>query len=118
MDEVLPKASGVKSQASSAWIDLFKVILTVGIVCRHATWAEVGNDQPLFQAVTRGITAVTEICVPLFFVLSGYLFFLNCPDKPTARYFGNKLKRRIFTLLIPYLIAIVIAFGCYWVAGR
>lgn len=118
MDAVLSKTAGVKNPASSAWIDLLKVILTVGIVCRHATWAEVGRDLPLFQNVTRGITAITEICVPLFFVLSGYLFFLNCPEKPTAGYFGAKLKRRVFTLLIPYLIAVVIAFGCYWAAGR
>ena len=118
MDAVLPKTAGVKNPASSAWIDLFKVILTIGIVCRHATWAEVGGDLPLFQGVTRGITAITEICVPLFFVLSGYLFFLNCPEKPTAAYFGDKLKRRIFTLLIPYLIAVIIAFVCYWAAGR
>ena len=118
MDTVLPETSGVKTPASSAWIDLLKVVLTVGIVCRHATWAEVGTDQSLFQAVTHGISVVTEICVPLFFVLSGFLFFLNCPEKPAASYFGAKLKRRIFSLLIPYLIANVIAFGCYWAAGR
>jgi len=118
MDNVLPTTSVVKGPASSQWIDLLKVILTVGIVCRHATWLEIGTEYTVFQTVTKVISWITEVCVPLFFVLSGYLFFLNSPGKPDVRYFLSKLKRRVFSLLIPYLIANVIAFICYWAAGR
>lgn len=118
MDEVLPQTAVVKSSAQSRWIDLLKVILTVGIVCRHATWADIAPDLSAFQIVTQIIVKITSICVPLFFVLSGYLFFLNAPQKPEAGYFLGKLKKRIYSLLIPYLIANVIAFACYWAAKR
>ncbi len=118
MDDVLPTTYVVKNSASSRFIDLLKVILTIGIVCRHATIAEAGTDLPTFQAVTKCIVCITELCVPLFFVLSGYLFFLNRPEKPDVGYFAGKLKKRVFSLLIPYLIANVIAFACYWLARR
>ncbi len=41
--------------------------------------------------------------VPLFFMISGYLFFFNCNclDK---RIWASKLKKRMKTLLVPYLL--------------
>ncbi len=44
-----------------------------------------------------------RICVPLFFMFSGYLFFYKS-EGFTLKDYGGKLKRRIFTLLIPYLV--------------
>lgn len=61
-----------------------------------------------------------QFAVPLFFILSGYLFFLNMPTFNMGGY-RDKLKRRIKTLFIPYiswtcialLINIVVRFiGC------
>ncbi len=42
----------------------------------------------------------SNICVPTFFVISGYLFFLN-----NSTFILNKIKRRFKTLLIPYVIS-------------
>ena len=50
--------------------------------------------------------------VPLFFAISGYLFFLNSKNFNLKTY-TEKLKRRAFTLFIPYLLWNLIAFGLY-----
>ena len=97
-------------------LDLLRVLLTVGIVCLHATTTEVPSNTHAFELFTRGIILVTKICVPLFFIISGYLFFRNTPEKPDVKWFWGKVSSRFFTLVIPYLIANVIAWGCYWFA--
>ena len=48
--------------------------------------------------VTEGIT---RVAVPIFFIMSGYLFFYNI--KGTFIEFKNKYKTRIRTLVIPYI---------------
>lgn len=45
---------------------------------------------------------LARICVPLFFVISGYLFFLNTSFNKES--YIKKLKSRVRTLLVPYLI--------------
>lgn len=52
--------------------------------------------------------ALTRLAVPVFFIISGYLFFYNITDFNGKVYIG-KLKRRTRSLLIPYLIWNVIA---------
>lgn len=48
--------------------------------------------------------------VPLFFIISGFLFFYGLDSFDLIRFWG-KLQKRIITLLIPYLIWNVI----YWI---
>ena len=45
---------------------------------------------------------VGRIAVPLFYIISGYLFFLNIPQGMQSIY--KKIYKRGRTLLIPYLI--------------
>ena len=99
-------------------IDLLKVILTVGIVARHASLVELAGRSGAFDAFTNVVVALTEVCVPLFFVLSGFLYFRNVPDRPDAGYFWDKTRKRVMSLLVPYLIANALAFVCYWLAHR
>ncbi len=51
--------------------------------------------------------------VPMLFIISGYLFFRNC-DTAGNSFFVEKCKRRIYSLLVPYLawntIAIIILY--------
>ncbi len=47
--------------------------------------------------------------VPLFYVISGYLFFLKVPDGMTSIY--GKMKKRVRTLVVPYII------GCLFFVG-
>lgn len=56
---------------------------------------------------------ICRIAVPAFFLISGYLFFVNLEQWDKDVWLG-KIKRRIHTLLIPYLIwnILGIAYTC------
>ena len=99
-------------------IDLLKVILTVGIVFRHAELVGMEGRSQMFDVLSRGMMLVTSVCVPLFFVVSGFLYFYNVPERPGVPYFWGKTRKRFYSLLIPYLIANCFAFICYWAAYR
>ena len=100
----------------SETVDLLRLLLTVGIVFRHAELVGQTGMVPAYDAVNRGMMLLTELCVPLFFALSGFLYFRNIPDHPGPRFFWGKIRRRLSSLLIPYLIANAVAFLCYWAA--
>jgi surface polysaccharide O-acyltransferase-like enzyme len=53
--------------------------------------------------VTIGHFTLTAIAVPCFFIISGYLFFYKTTNFSKEIYIG-KLKKRIFTLFLPYII--------------
>lgn len=46
--------------------------------------------------------SLAAFCVPMFFTISGFLFFYNSDFSLTI--YRNKLKRRVRSLLIPYLL--------------
>ena len=56
---------------------------------------------------------ICRIAVPAFFLISGYLFFLNL-EKWDKDVWMGKIKRRIHTLLIPYILwnLVGIAYTC------
>lgn len=57
---------------------------------------------PLFDIIEQFIRkGIAELAVPLFFLISGFLFFYLCEFNFTI--YKNKLKKRINSLLIPYL---------------
>lgn len=107
-----------KTDNRLTFIDLLKVILTVGIVFRHAELVGMEGRSAAFDVFSRGMMGLTSICVPLFFVLSGFLYFYKVPDRPQLHYFWGKTRSRFFSLVIPYLIANCFAFICYWAAYR
>lgn len=45
-----------------------------------------------------------RIAVPMFYVISGFLFFYSGNNGKTPRFYIDKWKRRINTLVIPYLL--------------
>lgn len=70
------------------------------------------SDYPIYWNISYYITEIlARIAVPCFFIFSGYLFFLNVEQFDLIIY-KSKIKRRIKTLLIPYLFwnAIVVIF--------
>ena len=56
---------------------------------------------------------ICRIAVPAFFLISGYLFFLNLENWDKDVWLG-KMKRRVHTLLIPYILwnLVGIAYTC------
>ena len=59
---------------------------------------------------------ICRIAVPLFMVISGYLFYLTFDG--SWKSYGSKLKRRIFSLVIPYLFWSTLTFVAFFCAQR
>lgn len=96
---------------SSLRLNLLRFPLIVGVVFIHAysttvglAGGEIGVSQPNFFAdfvrnfISQGIA---RVAVPLFFLMSGYLFFAGF--EWSKKNYVAKLKSRIKTLLIPFL---------------
>ena len=45
-----------------------------------------------------------RIAVPIFFLISGYLFFLKAPKQYDSQFFADQWRKRISTLLVPYVL--------------
>lgn len=73
-----------------------------GAVIRYDRWPIVAFVINLFSSV------FADICVPLFFFISGFLFFYNSDF--SKKIYLTKLKKRVKTLLVPYLIWNFVAF--------
>lgn len=97
----------------SKTISLLRFPMIVGIVFIHAVndsviFGDQMPDTPIYYFL-RDIMSfgICSMCVPLFFMISGYLFFVNTEWSRTAYY--RKLKKRYRTLLVPYIIFIILA---------
>lgn len=100
----------------SETIDFLRFPLAVMVVFIHV-YSSVPNDVNWIDAdfdfwswhgfynlfVILFSNTLPEIAVPAFFCISGYLFFINIQNWDWNKYFA-KLKNRIKTLLIPYMM--------------
>ena len=77
-------------------ISYLHFIMSVLVILIHS----INNDTKLerFFSIESGIG---QFAVPLFFIISGFLYFRNIKSKTDAI---EKLKRRVRTLLIPFLL--------------
>lgn len=75
-------------------------ILSLTIVWHHAYNVEVYNLTGLFANIEKILLFIFEGSVPVFLCLSAFLFYYNYDE---TKYL-SKLKKRVFSLLIPYLI--------------
>ena len=97
---------------------LFKLITTIrfpmifGIVLIHSqnnNFITNENNLALYNFLTNLFSnGIARICVPLFYLISGFLFFYNITNWNYSTYF-NKIKSRIYTLLIPYILYTTLA---------
>lgn len=93
------------------------------VVLLHTAALGVGSTHPVYStlciALGRGIC---RVAVPCFFLISGYLFFSKLEDQWDTRIWLDKLKKRVRTLLIPYLlwnlIAALAIWGYHWLFAR
>lgn len=85
--------------------DKFKVLSAVSIlmvVWIHTYYSE-GKGMPILGGLETLIgNGLCLAAVPLFYVISGYLFFLKVPDGVKSIF--GKMRKRVRTLLIPYFI--------------
>lgn len=110
----------------SKTISYLRFPLTVGVVFIHFNLArgleihgvKYGLDNPEWYFFIANLISevFSRIGVPLFFIISGFLFFYQKDFKDSDVY-KQKLKTRIRTLLIPFvlwnIIATIWAFKCF-----
>lgn len=81
-----------------------QIISINGIVCNSSIANPFDGVFPIYESTSYLFSQIiTRIAVPLFFFISGFLFYYKTPDFSLSTY-ATKLKKRIFRLLIPYLI--------------
>lgn len=104
------------SKESSNTINYLKCILCLGVVLIHSQFVP---DQSALLGGGNFIDAhwfnefrivfvdlfLDHTCVPLFFLVSGYLFFLKFDHEQAKAVLKKKITSRFRSLLMPYLIA-------------
>ena len=89
-----------KTQSNT--LNLVKIISMIMVVYIHCGGSVLilSKNYPTWTNFLIKICSdiIPAIAVPSFFLISGFLFYLNKKDSYTV-----KLKKRIYTLLIPYL---------------
>lgn len=98
------------STAFSKKIVWLSFALAVGIVFRHANNIDVyGLEHGYYFWFVKYVEEFTDLIVPTFFVLSGYLFFQNFSYKKLF----TKWRARFWSLVVPYLIWNLLAYVYY-----
>lgn len=85
----------------------FSIVMVIYI---HMYYTE-GSTMPILNLVEKTVSSFCRTAVPLFYIISGYLFFLKVPDG--IKSITGKMRKRGRTLLVPYLIANVFTFFFY-----
>lgn len=102
-------------------IKLISLICTVMVVYRHAHTFEAfrGDGKEtweIYNFIAHGVTYLTSIAVPYFFLISGFFFF-----KQSYYENGNyttMIRKKVQTLFIPFLIWNLLAFVPLWISGK
>ena len=98
----------------SAKITNLSFLLALGIVWQHSRlplWPST-MAYPQFMLILQFTNKMMEVVVPCFFFISGYLFFRNY----TPADFLKKLRTRLRSLLVPYLLWNTIFAAAWYVA--
>ena len=96
-------------------IKILSFLLTVLIVILHANMAYLctGGVSFLQEVMTA---EVTRIAVPLFYLISGFLFFINYQNSWSD--YKRKLSARTRSLLIPYILFLLCGSLAMFVLGH
>lgn len=94
---------------------LFLIVQVVFIHAYHLTWHKNPSGLDKFNYFIQYFISqeICRIAVPLFFIISGYLFFVGY--SANVKWFFNKWRRRISSLVIPYLLWSIIGIVAYYV---
>lgn len=107
------------SAKTSSTLDNFRVPLALGVLFTHAfeglsCYNSVSDSTSSFELLFYFLLkicteSIPPLIVPGFFLLSGFLFFLKWKEEDGQKVwdwtvYKEKLYKRIFTLLIPYII--------------
>ena len=88
-------------------MSFFSILLVVYI---HTYYTEGENDAVVMMVMNVLGNGIARLAVPLFYLISGYLLFLHLDSFTSCL---AKMKKRVKTLLVPYLLANTLAF-CFF----
>lgn len=97
------------------WIRVPLMILVIFVHCPYEFYPQYDFNAPflsesgIFTAIGKFTSIFAHCGVPCFFIISGYLFFRNINQFDSQQIFG-KYKKRVPTLLVPYLFWNTIVF--------
>ena len=80
-------------------------ILSILVFLIHSYFIQDTGDNSLISIINHKTSfffsrSITQFAVPMFFILSGISFFKGYDNKK----YPTKIKSRLFTLVIPYLL--------------
>jgi surface polysaccharide O-acyltransferase-like enzyme len=105
----------------SRTITALRFPLIVGVVLIHSGIFPIGYTEsqlPILAFVEQLFSKVLpRFCVPMFFMIAGYLFFAKC-DKPTIAFFVKQYKKRFKSLVIPYIFWNAVVIAIFWTLHR
>ena len=91
------------------------IVCVVFIHVIFMSYADARQNYPLFFCVDYWVSEVlARTAVPLFFFISGFLFFYRV-ENFSLRVYGQKVRKRFRTLAVPYLLWNVYALLIYFV---
>lgn len=83
----------------------------VGVVAIHLGMSDTGF--PIADIVSKLFSSlVPSSCVPLFFLISGFLFFWEVGDF-NLKIYGEKMQNRFRSLVVPYFVWNTFMIACY-----
>lgn len=97
-----------RSSAESRAMAMLRFPLACLIVLLH-TGVECGPENVAYYVRTYFTSNVVVVAVPAFFFMSGYLFFMGHESQFAWTDYVRKMKRKVRTLLVPYLLWNLIA---------
>ena len=109
----------------SKTISALRTILCFQIVFLHAAMTGLTNQElsasydgsyAIYKYLSTALTLTTRTAVPLFFIISGYLFFINY--KNTFIDYKKHLKTRAKHLLQPIIIWTTLYLLLYYIAQK
>lgn len=109
-----------KNILQSRVIDVLRFPMIVGVVLWHSFFEGImgldipDSGIPIYHTTSFFISRIlASVAVPLFFFISGYLFFFRTAFSVDV--YKKKLKSRIKTLLIPYLFWNFVVLVGHWI---
>lgn len=103
-----------RNSINSISIEWLRYIMAASIIFMHAGMGasemfsesyRSGNMSLIVIVFLLIVRVLSQFAVPTFFLLSGYFFFSGYENKQSSlKYYKNKVKSRIRTLILPYFI--------------
>lgn len=101
----------------SKMIAFLRFPLIVLVICIHATeYSTTGTSGFDLFFIDLFANIISRIAVPLFFIISSFLFFKK--NDFSKEVYTNKIKRRIHSLLVPFIIWNCLAYALLAIVNK